>query len=46
MGKRQNGLPKKTRDVFKKLPVGARVKVLVNARKVLGEQNSAMQGKY
>jgi hypothetical protein len=38
MNKKQNGLPKKTREEFKKLPVEAKVKILAEARKVLKEQ--------
>ena len=39
MNKRQNGLPKKTRDEFKKLPVGERVKLLIIIGELLKSQN-------
>ena len=41
MSKKNNGLPKKLRDEYKKLPLRERVKILVKARKVLERQKEA-----
>lgn len=38
MNEKNKGLPKKLKDGYKKLPLRERVKILVEARKVLKEQ--------
>ena len=40
MCRKNKGLPKKLRDGYKNLPLRERVKVLVEARKVLMEQKA------